>query len=202
MSMCVKTLVLCLAVLASVSGVTISKQLYVRPTSDPTAVCPREPCLTLDQYVENSDMYITSNTEIKLLPGQHDLTSPFVVRDVENITIEGLLERNDANFPIISYQDFTSSNQSSVALQFYSTFSLTVIGVKIIVGGKIDQEFGVGVYVQHGRNVFIAQFSVCLQQGRSQFLTYPNDNTSTGIAIDESRNVQISQSLKVILGCL
>ena len=140
---CVRTLVLCLALLVSVSGVNSSRQLYVRPTSDPTSVCPGEPCLTLDQYVKNSDTYITSNTIFKLLPGQHDLTNPFIVQDMENITIEGegQLEASNATlmFPIISYQNFTSSNQSRAALQFLHTSGLTLIRVKIIVSGKTDK---------------------------------------------------------------
>ena len=192
-SVSVRTSVLCLALLASVSGDYNCKQLFVCPTSRPTCVCPEEPCLTLDQYVENSDTYITSNTVFKLLPGQHDLTSPFVVQDVENITIEGQQEGNDSSFPVISYQNFSSGNRFSAAVHLHNTSRVSVVGVKINAMGKTDKDYGVGVHVRYGKNIFISSFGVCVRRQRSQSPTNisPHNKVSIGMVIDESTNVTI-----------
>ena len=121
MVMCIKILFLCLALLATVSGVNSSRQLYVRSISDLTSVCPGEPCLTLDQYVENCDTYVTSNTEFLLLPGQHNLTHPFVARDVHNITIKA--KKQDKID--VHYTQFPS-NKTRAALHFINASRVTI----------------------------------------------------------------------------
>ena len=119
-SLCARALCLCLALAALVS-VASGRELYVRPNA--TSVCPGEPCLTLDQYMENSDTYITSNTVFKLLPGQHNLINEFIVEDVANISIEGRVEASMMQ-PVI--HTFIAS------LTFFSATNVSVRGVKIL----------------------------------------------------------------------
>ena len=192
-SVCVRILVLCLALLVSVSGVNSSRQFYVRPTSDPTSVCPGKPCFTLDQYVENSDTYITSNTVFKLLPGQHDLIQPFVAQTIENITIEGQLE---AKLTVIQLQNFIHSNPSSAALQFFNSSSVTVVAVKIVVSGQLGGQLGAGVFVHHGCDIFITSVIIevgTLQQLPPSVISIRHNRvvSKRGIAVDESTNITL-----------
>ena len=64
------------------SGHTI---LYVKPT--PHAPCPADPCLTLSQYAQQPHHYLTSNTTLLLLPGDHILSVNFRVENVSDIEI-------------------------------------------------------------------------------------------------------------------
>jgi len=64
------------------SGHTI---LYVKP--NPDASCPADPCLTLSQYAQQPHHYLTSNTTLLLLPGDHILSVNFRVENVSDIEI-------------------------------------------------------------------------------------------------------------------
>ena len=64
------------------SGHTI---LYVKPTPDTS--CPADPCLTLSQYAQQPHHYLTSNTTLLLLPGDHVLSVNFTVENVSNFEV-------------------------------------------------------------------------------------------------------------------
>ena len=46
-------------------------EYYVRPTEPTNIACPYQPCLTLNQYISNSEHYFKSNTVFRFLPGTH-----------------------------------------------------------------------------------------------------------------------------------
>ena len=156
-NMCVRILVLCLALLVSVSGVNSARQLYVHPTSDPTSVCPGEPCLTLDQYVENSDTYITSNTVFKLLPGQHDLTMPFVAQDVQNISIKPTTRDT-----VDLYYNQLRTNDARAALQFINATRLDIRGVNIVLDGDFPSVSAVSY--QNGNYLKVVNVAITWSQ--------------------------------------
>ena len=60
---------------------------YVKPTND--MQCPREPCLTLSQYIQESGKYFISNTTMLFLPGEHQLDSTFLVENVSSFALQG-----------------------------------------------------------------------------------------------------------------
>jgi len=64
------------------SGHTI---LYVKPIPD--ASCHAYPCLTLSQYAQQPHHYLTSNTTLLLLPGDHVLSVNFTVENVSNFEV-------------------------------------------------------------------------------------------------------------------
>ena len=80
-------LLLLLVPVLSLCGAT---DYYVRPTDEASSsFCPAgRPCLTLNQYTNESDRYFTSNTVFKFLPGTHHLDRPVIIRDVQNVSLE------------------------------------------------------------------------------------------------------------------
>ena len=77
-------LVLLIPVL-SLCGAT---EYYVRPTEPTNTSCPAQPCLTLNQYVNDSDHYFQSNTVFKFLPGTHHMDRPVTIGNVHNMSLE------------------------------------------------------------------------------------------------------------------
>ena len=63
-------------------------EYYVRPTEPTNTSCPAQPCLTLNQYVNDSDHYFQSNTVFKFLPGTHHMDRPVTIGNVQNISLE------------------------------------------------------------------------------------------------------------------
>ena len=177
MAVCGKSLVLCLALLVSIgSSETL---LYVQPTS--ATICPGQPCLTLDQYMENSARYITSNTVFKLLPGQHMLSRPFVVQDVENVTIEP--ENEDT---VIQYRDPNPVVLSSLSSRtFTSGAALRVINCVNVTVRGIDMH-GVGIYMEESD--YVTLFHVTVNSTRSEFGLYLNATNHTTLNFTSINN--------------
>jgi len=58
---------------------------YIKPT--PSTSCPSDPCLTLSEYIQQPLHYLTSNTTLLLLPGNHVLSTNFTVENVSGFEI-------------------------------------------------------------------------------------------------------------------
>jgi len=82
---------LLLAYLLLLSWTTTAEQLYVISSSSTS--CPREPCHTLTDMVQNPSQYFASNTVITLLPGDHQTNISrnltVLIKDVRNISLIG-----------------------------------------------------------------------------------------------------------------
>ena len=86
------SLLLLLATVISQCGAT---EYYVRPTEPTNTSCPGQPCLTLNQYIENSSSYILSNVMFKFLPGKHVIKRPLEIRNIQNVTLKGISNTSD-----------------------------------------------------------------------------------------------------------
>jgi len=58
---------------------------YIKPT--PSTPCPTDPCFTLSEYAQQRLHYVTSNTTLLLLPGDHVLSVNFTVENVSGFKI-------------------------------------------------------------------------------------------------------------------
>ena len=77
-----------LLVLVSVCSGYISSEVYqIKSSSDDS--CPREPCLTLSQFIDKSDSYIVGNTTLILQPGNHSLESVLSVSNISMLSLHG-----------------------------------------------------------------------------------------------------------------
>lgn len=84
--MAVKKAVPILSALLSLMLLSYAKKdCYIQSTTSTS--CPREPCLTLDDFARNSAQYFNSNTNIIFLEGEHHLNVPLVLLDVTNISL-------------------------------------------------------------------------------------------------------------------
>ena len=83
--MCAHLLHLLLAVLQVCSAT----EYYVRPTEPADTTCPgQKTCLTLNEYTNNTDHYIKSNTVFIFLSGKHHMDRPLEVTDMQNVTLK------------------------------------------------------------------------------------------------------------------
>ena len=76
-----------LVLLASIISQCGAIEYYVKPTDFTNVTCPGQPCLTINEYTNASAYYIKSNTAFKFLPGKHIVLKPFLLRDVENVSL-------------------------------------------------------------------------------------------------------------------
>ena len=69
-----------------------SKQNYVTPTSEIPCInlTGQAPCLTLDDYANQPDLYFVNNTIFYFLHGTHRLNATLILIGLHNITLQGL----------------------------------------------------------------------------------------------------------------
>ena len=72
---------------------TAQTTYYVKPTPD--TPCHGDPCHTLSEYVSQSEQYLTSNTTMIFLPGEHALQHNITVRNISRLVFIG----NPSSFP-------------------------------------------------------------------------------------------------------
>ena len=67
---------------------------YVKPQ---TNSCPRRdmPCLTLNEYINNSHQYFKSNTTFIFLPGQHNINRSVKISNVSDMLWTGTGENSE-----------------------------------------------------------------------------------------------------------
>ena len=111
--------IFCLSLLFSLCGAT---EYYVRPTEPTDTSCPAQPCLTLSQYISNSDLYFKSNTVFKFLPGLHHTNQTLDMQSVENVSLEG--EHNN-NHPMLM-MDINCSSHVCTGFHFHNITNLTI----------------------------------------------------------------------------
>ena len=97
-------------------------EYYVRPTEPTDTSCPAQPCLTLSQYISNSDLYFKSNTVFKFLPGLHHANQTLDMHSVENVSLEG---RQNSSHPVVM-MDIHCSSLDCAGFRFQNTTNLTI----------------------------------------------------------------------------
>ena len=77
-----------LFLLLTVQLVCSETEYYVRPTEPNGTACPGQPCRTLNEYTNDTDHYIKSNTMFIFLPGKHHMERPLQIAHVQNVTLK------------------------------------------------------------------------------------------------------------------
>ena len=80
-------LLLLLIALSSLSGAWCTDYYYVRPTESTNTSCPGQPCLTLNQYNDQSDQYFKSHVIFRFLPGMHHLEKPVIFKSLQSVLL-------------------------------------------------------------------------------------------------------------------
>ena len=77
---------------------------FVKPTQPANSSCPGQPCLTLAEYINNTEYYFRSNNNsvFRFLSGRHHISSPVVVTDAYNVTLKNYGEK-DYQIPLVVF---------------------------------------------------------------------------------------------------
>ena len=164
-----------LIILATCFGIHCSATTdhYVRSTTS-TTTCPSEPCLTLDDYVRNKDLYFTTNTNFVFLEGEHYLNTSLLLRNVFNVTMSG-----------------TVATRTTIVL--LSAATLLYINSQAIVFNSLD-------IVYHGKpSDILSQSALKFESSQTQIINVK----FTGLASNnlKSRGISFVQSRANLLNC-
>ena len=148
-------------------------EYYVRPTEPTNTSCPGRPCFTLAQYIADSEHYFKSNnnTVFRLLNGIHNISTPLIVTDAHNVTIEGYGMGED--FPHVVFipscycmckVSFCGACNQCSAIQFYNVSMATLNGV-VIIGKQYNQTSSMnGISSDRNTKVALQNINVEIEQ--------------------------------------
>ena len=146
------TLLPLLVIMTTCSGHTVR---YVKPTPD--TPCPADPCLTLSEYAQQPHHYLTSNTTLLLLPGDHVLSVNFTVENVSEFEI---------NASSSSPQAVKIVCQQLVGFTFRNISHMTLHGLTFTSCSR-GATFGVSIYSGQDTEIVNCSFqdSICTALG-------------------------------------
>ena len=109
----------CVIVLFLPTIMTALKVYYVMPDNEAYNSATNKTAFTLTHYLKYSPEYITSNTQMKFLPGKFNLSSNFAISNISNFSIVG----NQQKLPVIQ-----CSNSS---IMLYNCTNVTIHGLEL-----------------------------------------------------------------------
>ena len=157
------------------SWTATAEQFYVIPSNSTS--CPRDPCYTLTDVVQNPSQYFTSNVVIIFLPGNHqtNITEDLsvLIKDVRNISMIGYDHTNTDSKSVIQCT-------GPLGFTFIKVTSLKISNLKFIFcGGKIPSGFPIirNFPIQESRVTFLFLQTINLA------ISEVNISNSTGAGI-------------------
>ena len=111
-----------------------SNEAYYTMIPSPSDLCPREPCLTLSQFAANSSNYLSTNTTLFFLQGNHSLESNLLV---ENVNMMSVLSNSANTAAVICKHSLVVYNESatisnSTSFKFSNVRILHISGLTFI----------------------------------------------------------------------
>ena len=114
-----------------------STEYCVRPTdSNSVPFHNGRICQILSQYIDDSVRYFISNTRFRFLPGNHEVSTPVIIQDVENLSLEAF---NSSALPLVvsnfscGCDDFYTTECSRCsAFEFQNATNVSFNGMNII----------------------------------------------------------------------
>ena len=86
-------------------GISAQDVYYVKPTDSSLANCQYQPCLTIDQYLEEKDRYFTSYSMFIFLGGNHTVQAQVNLTRISHVELRGI--ENGSNVNIICTNEVT-----------------------------------------------------------------------------------------------
>lgn len=101
-------------VLLGLLEICVANVYYVKPENGSYSLCPHQPCLPLDHYINNTVEYFTSDSTFVFLPGQHTMVTSISLNLVSNITLKGMGPNANAtiviHYPILFCRNLSMLN--------------------------------------------------------------------------------------------
>ena len=208
----------CSLILLQVVSLCGATEYYVRPTEPTNTSCPGQPCLTINQYTNDSDLYFKSNTVFKFLLGTHKLAQSVHIQSIENITLEAHIYQPNVqkSYPLlvmwfpdpssdciqVSKNDLHKEKTEQCAtLRFDNVHNVTIRGISV----NVMQQGALGIALSQSSVVYIEAGITCFQSNNTYGLkikhsklvniqSTTSEKCTYGIAVQETSSMQISNT--------
>ena len=150
---------------------------YVKPSQPANSSCPGLPCLTLAQYINNTDLYFkaSNNSVFWFLSGTHYTSLPVVITDSHNVTFRNYVRHEGDQYPTVIFNPgYICQCEKPVvictncsAVQFSNTSDATVKGIELIAIKRSFVSSANGVAFLNCDTITVESFSVSIVFGKN-----------------------------------
>ena len=81
-------------ILSLVMWSALARVHYVKPNNYTSLICPGQPCLTLDQYTQQTATYFSTGSTFLFLPGNHTLQTIIELKDISDVVFRGTVKHS------------------------------------------------------------------------------------------------------------
>ncbi len=126
---------------------------YVTPNTSSPLICPGKSCLTLDQYLQQEEIYFATESTFIFMPGNHSLQTSLNLADVADLTLTGFDEGNDSD------NDVNIVCRDEVTISLSRVTNTTIIGLSFIFGSGVSASMAL---------FMLMNSEVCINKSRFQ----------------------------------
>ncbi len=186
---------LLLLVLMFVLSTSTQHVHYVKPDGSPPEVCPDQPCLTIDQYVQRANAYFTTGAHFLFLAGNYRLQATIRLVNISDITLAGKDNESDA---IIYYGN-------SDAIQCINATNFCIQKLTFILHDSTVSNISSAIKILNSKNVEILNLTF---KGSSEFVMtltspvfiYLNSDVSITSCVFKRNTAYFGGALYVVSG--
>ena len=149
----------------------------MKPSQPANSSCPGLPCLTLAQYINNTDLYFkaSNNSLFWFLSGTHYTSLPVVITDSHNVTFRNYVRHEGDQYPTVIFNPgYICQCEKPVvictkcsAIQFSNTSDATVKGIELIAIKHSFVSSANGVAFLNCDTITVESFSVSIVFGKN-----------------------------------
>ena len=176
-------------------------EYYIKPTVPLDTSCPGQPCLTLNQYTNDSSYSIRSNTVFTFLPGEHVMERPLEIKYVSNVTLRASSEESGVYLQLASHFSCEAYNHCISVYKWYHYDSahinlrkLKVCCSAVRLINVLDVEISLGITTVNVPGVVVEQ-SANIHFKKLAINSIPNSldthESSIGIVSYNSRHLYV-----------
>ena len=159
-----------LLVVSVLVRVSVATQYFVKPTNEANNnSCPGQPCLTLAQYINNTEHYFKSNNHslFWFLSGEHHISSPMIITGAYNVTLMGynnqlpLVVFTPVNYCgcTLNFPIYNVCSECSI-IQFINVSMINIHGLSVQGSTYNDTSSINGISFEKSENIFAANMKI------------------------------------------
>ena len=125
---------------------------YVKPSKYLSPSCPGQPCLTLDQYTQQTATYFTTGSTFLFLPGNHTLQTTIELKDTSDVEFRGTEVQDSTNSIIYGNGNKISCSEvvNFTIVGLILTENLQVVNsTGIVISNSIFQDIAGALYIRN-----------------------------------------------------
>lgn len=155
-----------------------NSEIFITPSNNIT--CPAHPCITLNKYANELDLYLMNDSTVRFLPGYHCLDNVLILRNLSNIKFTAITDEDNNSVHVLV--------GPSACLMWINSHNIKIDGFVFVLVGDPG--------MKHGYSALLFQRMISVLLSNSIILGN-NKFRYSAVFLNDSRDVIVS-SMKTV----